>query len=153
MAKGQTVSAGAAPGLLHRMLRPRRVPLDRAFVLGIYARAGEQAMPEHALLGVLYFLHPPPGAATWYLTLLLLEPAARGQGLGTTVHGAFARWAVARGCRRLVVSVARNNPRALRFWRDRIGYGENPGVAAYCFAKPDNRSLERSLDPAGVWCR
>ena len=142
-----------APQALFRMLQPRLIPRERSFVLGIYPRARSAPSGPDGLLGVLYFLHPPAGSFTWYLTLLLLAPEARGQGLGTAAHRAFVCWAAERGCRRLVVSVARNNPRALHFWRDRLGYHDASGMAAYCFAKPDNRSLEQSIDPAPVWCR
>lgn len=146
------VPAVAAPEVLRAMLRPQRVPVERSFVLGIYAQSGPGPLLPTALRGVLYFLHPPNGASTWYLTLLLLQPSARGQGLGAATHRAFARWAMARGSRRLVVAVARNNPRALRFWRDHMGYSEAPQIAAAaCPTKPRNRNFEHYLQPAPAW--
>ncbi len=106
------------------MLKPRRVPTERGFVLGIYleAAAGE-AKPPH-LAGVLYFLHSARDPGTWYIPLLLLEPAARGQGIGSAVHAAFTRWAMARGARQLMVAVADDNEAARHFWCERLGYAE-----------------------------
>lgn len=154
LASERFVPPAAAPGMLRQMLKPRHVPLERSFVLGIYARNLSRPAGPDQLRGVLYFLHPPAGSFTWYLTLLLLEPGARGHGLGTAVHRAFARWAAARGSRRIVVAVARNNPRALRFWRDRMGYGNAPGAGTSpCLTKPDNQNLERYLEPVPAWSR
>ena len=149
----QPVSAGTAAGVLLGLLRPKRVPLERSFVFGVYRGDVRSSSRPDDLLGVLYFLHPPAGSSTWYLSLLLLEPAARSRGLGTAIHGAFARWASARGGRRIVVSVARNNPRALHFWRGRMGYDDAADLAAARLTKPDNRSLGCRLDPAPAWGR
>ena len=152
LASERSVPAAAAPGVLRQMLRPRHVPVERSFVLGIYGRNSSRPAAPDILQGVLYFLHPPAGSSTWYLTLLLLEPAARGQGLGSSVHRAFVRWAAARGSRRIVVAVAENNPRALHFWRDRMGYVDAPGLdTSACLTKPDNRDLERHLEPVPSW--
>lgn len=105
------------------LLKPRRVPTERSFVLGIFLCDAAEAGPSH-LAGVLYFLHPEQNPGTWYIPLLLLEPVARGRGIGTAVHAAFARWAAERGARRLLVAVADSNERARRFWCDRLGYFE-----------------------------
>ena len=144
---GWQVPMAAAPRILLPMLSPTRVPAERSFVLGIYRRDPALADQEEALIGVLYFLHPTGGSSTWYLSHLLLEPAARGRNLGTEVHAAFMRWAAARGARRLMVSVADNNPRALHFWRDRLGYGTpRQAVQSAVSAARCNRDLERSLE-------
>ena len=146
---GWQVSVVAAPRVFLSMLRPTRVPVERSFVLGIYRREPATPGREETLVGVLYFLHPPEGSATWYLSHLLLEPAVRGRNLGTETHAAFTRWSAVRGARRLIVSVADNNPRALHFWRDRLGYGTpRQAVHLALMAARGNRHLERSLEVA-----
>lgn len=113
-----------SPHCFSDMLRPRRVPLDRSCILGIYSWSRAETPGTPSLAGVLYFLRPESDPGTWYIPLLLLEPGKRGQGIGSTVHAAFARWATARGARCLIVAVVAENVRARRFWRDRLGYAE-----------------------------
>lgn len=140
---------GDAPRAFLNLLKPRRVPAERSFVLGIFPRTALNG-GEPRLVGVLRFLHPDFDPATWYIPLLLLEPAARGQGLGSATHEAFARWSAARGARRLVVAVSEANGQALHFWRDRLGYTEafsgwrQPG-GAVCRR---NHDLEHQVVPA-----
>ena len=149
LVRGWQVPVAAAPRIFLPMLSPTRVPAERSFVFGIYRRDPTLADGKETLIGVLYFLHPPEGSSTWYLSHLLLEPASRGRNLGTEVHAAFTRWAAARGARRLVVSVADNNPRALHFWRDRLGYGTSQqAIQLAASAARCNRDLERSLEVA-----
>ncbi len=149
LATGYPVSKAAAAPVFFQMLRPTRVPAERSFVMGIHERRGANGEAGDPLVGILYFLHPPSGPGTWYLTLLLLEPAVRGRNLGTEIHRAFARWAAARGANRFVVAVATNNPRALRFWRHRLGYGEAK-LDTWAVPPPKcaNLNFERYLEPA-----
>ena len=107
-----------------RLIDPQSTPTRRGVLLGIFRSAEAQGGEPSPLLGLLYFLYPRLDPRTWHIALLLLEPAARGQGLGTAVHGAFARWAAARGAQRLTVTVSASNRPAFRFWRDRLGYTE-----------------------------
>ena len=131
------------------MLQPLCVPAGRGFVLGIFRRNGAEGS-EPPPVGVLCFLPPDQAPGTWSILLLLLEPAARCQGLGSAVHAAFARWAASRGARHLLVAVSEANGQALHFWRDRMGYTETKSArpspsAAMCRR---SRQLEHRLDPA-----
>ena len=123
------------------MLKPRRVPTERSFVLGVFLDDTRGVDAEH-LAGVLYFLHPERNPDTWYIPLLLLEPSARGRGTGSTVHAAFARWAAERGARRLMVAVAEGNERARRFWCDRLGYLETDSGTWRCPGVPTRQNRE-----------
>ncbi len=78
--------------------------------------------PDGRLEGIaaLAFGYPRVGDA--YLGLLLLDPAARGQGLGRAMLGHLAALARGRGAQRMLVAVLEANPRGLAFWR-REGFG------------------------------
>ena len=122
LATGECHNPAEARRLFPGMLRPARVPAERSVILGIHAKMPSTGHPFTRLVGVLYFLHPHPRGDTWFISLLLLEPSARGQGLGAAVHRAFERWAASRGATRFIVSVTDNNPRGGKFWRERMGY-------------------------------
>lgn len=146
MALQRPLAEAELPGAFLGLLRPRLVPEDRTYVFGIWRRA-----PGERLVGVLYLLHPPRGD-TWFITLLLIEPSARGQGLGAAVHGQLEKWAAARGARRLRVAVAERNPRAWHFWRDRLGYQPIETLAWKRFgAGLKNRDLEHLLGAPAVY--
>jgi GNAT superfamily N-acetyltransferase len=132
------------PGALLGLLRPRRVPQERSYVFGIRRREPQR------LAGVLYILHPPQ-TDTWFIALLLIEPVARGKGLGAAVHEQFQKWAAARGARHLRVAVAERNPRAWHFWRDRLAYQPIETLAWKHFgAGLKHRELEHSLPAPAV---
>lgn len=150
LAAGGRFNAGDAPRVFPGMLRPSRVPAERSVILGLYTRTTADGYLSTHLSGVLYFLHPHPRGDTWFITLLLLEPAARGKGLGAAVHGAFQRWAVIRGASRFVVSVSEKNPRAGHFWRDRMGYQEIHPSSGQPPGDGTHRELERWLHDAPV---
>lgn len=85
-------------------------------LMGIFAR------PDH-LIGLLDVIRDYPVQGEWWLGLLMLEPAQRGQGLGEKICRAFEQWAKDAGARylRLVVSV--QNRRGHQFWQ-RLGFEE-----------------------------
>ena len=123
------------------MLKPQRVPAERSYVLGIFLDDATRLDPTH-LAGVLYFLHPEQNTGTWYIPLLLLEPSARGQGIGSAIHAAFARWAAERGACRLMVAVVEGNARARRFWCGRLGYRETDSGTWHSPDAPVRRNQE-----------
>lgn len=69
----------------------------------------------------LAFGYPEPADA--YVGLLLLDPAARGLGLGHAMVNELAARAQARGATRLLVAVLAQNPRGAAFWR-REGFAD-----------------------------
>ena len=147
----------AAPRLFLKMLAPGCGSAERGFVLGIFRRKSRVEDEPPPLSGVLYFLPATQAPGHWCILLLLLEPAARSRGLGSTVHAAFMQWAAARGARRLVVAVSEANGQALHFWRDRLGYAET----ASGLTRGDTEECRRSRDleihlvpaPAAPWMR
>jgi GNAT superfamily N-acetyltransferase len=77
--------------------------------------------PRPRLCGALDLLRDYHEPGEWYLGLLLLEPGARGQGLGERVLRAAEDWVRAQGARRMLLAVAEQNGGGLRFW-ERQGY-------------------------------
>lgn len=62
-----------------------------------------------------------PQAGDAYVGLLLLDPAARGRGLGRAMVAALVDQARARGAGRMLVAVLDGNPRGRTFW-EREGF-------------------------------
>lgn len=93
---------------------PERVPHD-LFALGIEDGRGELA----GYIGALRH-HRRPNQ--WYLGLLLLDPAWRGRGLGSTAYWAFQHWIGTQGAESLLLAVLALNARGHRFWQS-LGFG------------------------------
>lgn len=143
IARDQPVSLPNAGRTLLAMLQPSCVPAEQSVIFGIFAKSRPEPANPPRLLGVLYILHPRLRGDTWFITLLLIEPAARGRGLGTGVHRAFKPWAAARGAIRFVVAVSDRNPRAWHFWRDQIDYQE---VESICWKLSGVKRRHRELE-------
>ncbi|HVV50426.1 MAG TPA: GNAT family N-acetyltransferase [Polyangia bacterium] len=88
-------------------LPPGKTPADKQ-VLGVRR--------DGALVGVVELLAGYPGPTDWYVGLLMLEPAARGAGLGAAVFREVAGRVAAAGGRTLHLVVREDNPRAVAFW-------------------------------------
>ena len=86
------------------------------FLLGIFAR------PEE-LGGVLDVIRDYPTQGEWWLGVLMLDPARRGQGLGEGVCRAIERWAKDAGGHSLRLVVSAQNRRAHQFWQH-LGFEE-----------------------------
>jgi ribosomal protein S18 acetylase RimI-like enzyme len=93
---------------------PGRMPHD-LFPLGIDGGQGELA----GFIGALRH-HPQPNQ--WYLGFLLLDPAWRGRGIGSTTYWAFQHWIAAQGAESLLLAVLADNERGRRFWQS-LGFG------------------------------
>jgi GNAT superfamily N-acetyltransferase len=87
-------------------LPPDRTPADKR----VYG-TGEP------LAGLAEVVRDWPRPGTWIIGLLLLDPAARGSGLGAAVVAELDAMAAAQGADRLRVGVVDANVRALKFWR------------------------------------
>ncbi len=143
------IGSDEASSLFPKLLQPSNIPAEQNYIFGIYYEPSSLIPRAGRLTGVLRFLHPRPKYDTWFITLFLLEPMARGKGLGSAVHRAFEQWAARRGATRLVVAVMQNNPRALHFWRDRLGYHPTlTGPVWRSGVECNNQELERRLHPS-----
>ena len=91
-----------------------RVPQD-LINLGIADRDG--GLP--GLVGLLRHHRQPD---QWYLGLMLLDPAWRGHGFGSTVYWSVQHWLERQGARSILLAVVRDNHRAHRFWQS-LGFG------------------------------
>ena len=96
-------------------LPPGKALADK-FSLGIYQPDGEMA-------GYLDLVRDFPSAGEWQIGLLMLDPAARGAGLGERVFRAAASWVAEQGGRTISLGVLEHSPRAEQFWR-RMGFAE-----------------------------
>ena len=76
---------------------------------------------QQELIGVLDAVRGYPAADAWWLGLLLLDPAQRGQGLGQRVYQAFEAWAGQQGAAGILLGVVDANQAAFRFWQ-RLGF-------------------------------
>jgi RimJ/RimL family protein N-acetyltransferase len=93
--------------------RPEGLPLEDKRLIAI--RKDDQ------LIGVLDLLSNYPQVDSWYLGLLMLDSAYRGQGIGAAICEATFDWIARQGGRDLTLIVQEQNPAARRFW-SRIGF-------------------------------
>lgn len=75
------------------------------------------AIIDGDIVGMLDLLRDYLRAGEWWLGLLMLDPAARGRGLGARIIAALREWLAARDVQTLWLAVLETNPRAERFWR------------------------------------
>jgi GNAT superfamily N-acetyltransferase len=73
--------------------------------------------PQAQLVGVLEGMRGYPDESTWWIGLLLLDPAVRGQGLGRRLVQRLGAWAQAQGATALMLGVMADNHPAFAFWR------------------------------------
>jgi len=90
--------------------------LDRNMIYGIYSRDAE-------LIGALEMLRDYPKPDEWWIGLLMLDPRARGHGLGERICRTTFDWIVREGGRAVWIAVLTHNEPAQRFWT-RIGFEE-----------------------------
>ena len=93
---------------------PPQVPPEDVLLFGLERADGTLA----GWLGALRGFYAP---GEWYVGLLLLDPAARGQGEGARLFGHLREMARAEGARLLRIAVLEANPRGRRFW-EREGF-------------------------------
>jgi ribosomal protein S18 acetylase RimI-like enzyme len=114
LTEGMPRVPGAAEHLL-TALPPGKSPADK-HVLGLHSPQGE-------LLGVLDLIRDYPDAGEWWVGLLMLDPRARGGGVGTRLLRATERVIAAAGGASIYLCVLEHNTAAERFWR-RMGFTE-----------------------------
>ncbi len=91
-----------------RSFPPGRTAADK-FVFGLKSAAGD-------LVGMLACDRDYPKEKSWWIALLLIDPALRGQGVAKAVCGDFFRWLKAQGADRVELAVFAENESGLRFW-------------------------------------
>jgi ribosomal protein S18 acetylase RimI-like enzyme len=89
-------------------LPPGRTADDK-FSFGIYAADGE-------LIGYAELFRNYPADAEWWIGLLMLDPDARGRGLGSEIVCNASAWAAENGARSIMLAVLESDERAQRFW-------------------------------------
>jgi ribosomal protein S18 acetylase RimI-like enzyme len=74
---------------------------------------------DGTLVGLIDVARRYPQPNTWYIGLLLLDPAIRNRGIGTDVVLALRRQAAFDRAARIMAAVVEENVQALRFWQAR----------------------------------
>ncbi len=72
---------------------------------------------QNQLVGVLEGMRNYPEESIYWIGLLLLDPAVRGQGLGRRLVQRFGAWAQAQGATALMLGVVADNHPAFAFWQ------------------------------------
>ena len=112
ISEGQRVPADAASSNFAD--GPPNYDPKRMIFLGIYSPVGR-------LVGFLTTPPDYPEEGDWYIGLMVLDPDARGRGLGEAVYRAFEDWVASQGGRRVLLAVVDDNPRGRNFW-ERMGF-------------------------------
>ncbi len=87
---------------------------ENKILIGIFGNDG-------TLAAVLEGMRHYPRDFIYWIGLLLVDPARRGQGLGERIMTEFEGWARSQGARQIRLGVVDVNEKAMRFWR-RIGF-------------------------------
>ncbi len=111
---------GRAPGPdAAQALQTERPPgwdLKNNFLIGIWDQG-------QSLVGVLEGMRDYPEHGIFWIGLLLIDPALRGQGLGRRICKGFEEWSRSHEVGRIRLGVIEENARALQFWQ-RQGFEE-----------------------------
>ncbi|WP_245298546.1 GNAT family N-acetyltransferase [Sinorhizobium sp. A49] len=91
-----------------RSFPPGRTEADK-FVFGLKSATGE-------LVGMLACDRNYPQARSWWIALLLMDPALRGQSVAKTLCAGFFSWLKTQGADRVELAVFAENKAGLRFW-------------------------------------
>jgi GNAT superfamily N-acetyltransferase len=121
------VPPGPAEAQSLYMALPEGKTYEDKLLMGIFAG------PEE-LVGVLDAVRDVPTSGMWWLGVLLLDPARRDQGLGTSVYRAFEQWAAAHGAQAIQLAVVQQNEAGHRFWQ-RLGFVEHRWATEYFGAR------------------
>lgn len=75
------------------------------------------ADPASRIVGMIESIRNYPEPGTWWVGLMMIEPAGRRRGLGSAFYRGFERWVLRRGYQRVALGVVRANAAGLAFWR------------------------------------
>jgi ribosomal protein S18 acetylase RimI-like enzyme len=114
--------------------------------LGVFDSAGK-------LIGLLDIARDHPARGTWYLGLLLIDSAARNQGIGAAVVRGMKVEATRSGATRLMLSVVKQNERAVKFWTSH-GFAVTRELPTKRFGRKYHARLELAskLEPIASSC-
>lgn len=105
-------------------VRPEGTTDKQKLVCGIYKDGTEE------LIGVFDLVQAYVGPAVLSLGLMVLEPAQRGQGTGSSAYRELEAWARSEGFQRIRIGVLFSNDDGLRFWR-KHGFLETGEVRSF----------------------
>jgi GNAT superfamily N-acetyltransferase len=88
--------------------------LKDKFLFGLFDPQGE-------LVAVLDAFKNYPDAGTWWIGLLMLAPAVRGQGIGRKLMDGFTQYIHSQGGAAIMLGVVEDNKAAYDFWQ-RMGF-------------------------------
>lgn len=109
LVEGHPASEASAAEVLE--VAPPGVLATNKFVLGLRR--------EGVLVGLVDLVDGYPAPGTWYVGLLLLDPAERGRGLGTLIWSELEAHIRHNGGHTVGLIVQNQNPGARRFWEAR----------------------------------
>lgn len=96
---------------------------------------------ESGLIAVVAVLRDYPSDGVWYLGFMIVDPVARGQGIGRSIYGTIEQWVADRGAQEMRLAVFEVNEAAERFWRS-LGYRELRRVGPDMFKSRSHRRVE-----------
>ncbi|MEG3170543.1 GNAT family N-acetyltransferase [Sphingomonas sp. LB3N6] len=96
---------------------------------------------ENGLIAVTAILRDYPSDGVWYLGFMIVDAAARGRGIGRSIHDTIEQWAVDRGAQEIRLAVLEVNEAAERFWRS-LGYRELRRVGPDTFKLRSHHRVE-----------
>lgn len=95
----------------------------------------------NGLMAVAAILRDYPSDEVWYLGFMIVDSAARGQGVGRSLYDSIKQWAVKRGAREMRLAVLEVNEPAERFWRS-LGFIELRRVGPDTFESQSHHRVE-----------
>jgi ribosomal protein S18 acetylase RimI-like enzyme len=96
------------------------------------------------LVGLIDMARDYPQPGIWYLGLLLIDPALRNRGIGAALAQALQQHAAESGATRMMLSVVKENTRALKFWRAQ-GFEVERELPARRFGTKDHPRFELTI--------
>ena len=111
---------------------------DDKYVIGLYDGA-------RSLFGVVDVVRDYPAGGEWFIGLLLIHPAQRGQGTGAEIVRALEAWAIRSGARCLELGVVEANTPGGRFW-EQVGFVQVRTSEMRQFGQKEHRVIYMQRD-------
>jgi GNAT superfamily N-acetyltransferase len=114
LVEGVPPGPNAAQDLLHDVAPGKT--LDDKILIGLWDSSG-------CLLGLIDAMRGYPAPDQWFIGLMLIDPALRGQGIGAQAYRGFEHWAAGQGAHSIGLGVVEANTAGCRFWQQ-MGFAE-----------------------------